>query len=100
MARRPRKQTASWRGADSTQAATTDTRPSVPARCASPNARGDELALAEDEIAFYDALETNDRAVQCHHRLDAAGARPPNKQKNATQTFLEQAEVLSADWAA
>ena len=28
------------------------------------NARGDELGLSEDEFAFYDALETNDSAVQ------------------------------------
>jgi type I restriction enzyme R subunit len=27
------------------------------------NARGDKLGLTEDEIAFYDALETNDAAV-------------------------------------
>ena len=28
------------------------------------NARGDELGLSEEELAFYDALETNDSAVQ------------------------------------
>ena len=28
------------------------------------SARGDELGLSEDELAFYDALETNDSAVQ------------------------------------
>ena len=28
------------------------------------NDRGDELGLSEDELAFYDALETNDSAVQ------------------------------------
>ena len=28
------------------------------------NARGDQLGLSEDELAFYDALETNDSAVQ------------------------------------
>ena len=27
-------------------------------------ARGEELGLTEDEMAFYDALETNDSAVQ------------------------------------
>jgi type I restriction enzyme R subunit len=27
------------------------------------NARGEELGLSEDELAFYDALETNDSAV-------------------------------------
>ena len=28
------------------------------------NARGEQLGLTEDEVAFYDALETNDSAVQ------------------------------------
>ena len=28
------------------------------------DARGEKLALTEDEIAFYDALETNDSAVK------------------------------------
>ena len=28
------------------------------------NARGDALGLSEDELAFYDALEANDSAVQ------------------------------------
>ena len=28
------------------------------------NARGERLGLSEDELAFYDALETNDSAVQ------------------------------------
>ena len=28
------------------------------------NARGERLGLSEDEVAFYDALETNDSAVQ------------------------------------
>ena len=28
------------------------------------SARGDELGLSEEELAFYDALETNDSAVQ------------------------------------
>src|ERR1041385_5023423 len=28
------------------------------------NARGEQLGLSEDEIAFYDALETNDSAVK------------------------------------
>ena len=57
-----------------------------------------------------------DRARQRHHRLDAARERarqsapagpkrilrkhgyPPDKQEKATQTVLEQAEVLSAGW--
>jgi type I restriction enzyme R subunit len=28
------------------------------------NARGEALRLSEDELAFYDALETNDSAVK------------------------------------
>ena len=28
------------------------------------NARGEELGLTDDELAFYDALETNDSAVK------------------------------------
>jgi restriction endonuclease HindI-like protein len=61
------------------------------------NARGDVLGLSEDELAFCDALGTNDkcrqgsrgrdaashragtgqdRPCQRHHRLDAAGERP------------------------
>ena len=59
-------------------------------------ARGEKLGLSDDELAFYDALETNDSAVQVlgdetlarhrprvggdraeqrHHRLDAARER-------------------------
>ena len=102
------------------------------------NARGKELGLSEDELAFYDALETNDSAVQVlgdetlrtiaqelvetvrnnvtidwtlrenvRAQLRVLVKRtlrkygyPPDKQEKATQTVLEQAEVLSADWAA
>ena len=102
------------------------------------NARGDELGLSEDEFAFYDALETNNSAVQVLgdetlrdiarelvdtvlrnvtidwtlrenvranlHRLVKRILRkhgyPPDKQEEATRTVLEQAEVLSAGWAA
>ena len=28
------------------------------------NARGEQLGMSDDELAFYDALETNDSAVQ------------------------------------
>lgn len=28
------------------------------------NSRGEQLGLTDDEVAFYDALETNDSAVQ------------------------------------
>ena len=102
------------------------------------NARGEKLGLTEDELAFYDALETNDSAVQVlgdetlrdiarelvetvrsNVRIDwtlrenvRAHLRrlvkrilrehgyPPDKQEKATRTVLEQAEVLSAGWAA
>ena len=102
------------------------------------NARGEKLGLSEDELAFYDALETNDSAVQvlgdetlraiAHElvqtvrnnvaidwtlrenvrahlrvlvrRILRKHGYPPDKQEKATQTVLEQAEVLSEGWAA
>ena len=102
------------------------------------SARGDKLGLSEDEVAFYDALETNDSAVQVLgdetlrdiarelvktvrnnvtidwtlrenvranlrrlvKRILRKHGYPPDKQERATQTVLEQAEVLSAGWAA
>jgi type I restriction enzyme R subunit len=101
------------------------------------NARGEQLGMTEDELAFYDALETNDSAVkilgdeilrkiaqelvktvQANVTIDwtvrenvRAQLRvlvkrilrkhgyPPDKQEKATQTVLEQAEVLSEEWA-
>ena len=101
------------------------------------NARGERLGLSEDELAFYDALETNDSAVQVlgddtlrdiardlvdtvrrnvtmdwtHRESVRAYLRsrvrrilrkhgyPPDKQEKATQTVLEQAELLSEGWA-
>ena len=100
-------------------------------------ARGEELGLNEDELAFYDALETNDSAVQVlgdetlrsiaqelvetvrrNATIDwtvresvRAGMRnavrrvlrkhgyPPDKQEKAIQTVIEQAELLSEEWA-
>jgi len=100
------------------------------------NARGELLDMTEDELSFYDALETNDSAVkilgdetlrsiarelvvavQNNVKIDwtmrenvRAGLRvivkrmlrkhgyPPDKQEKATQTVLEQAEVLSEEW--
>ena len=102
------------------------------------NARGEKPGLSDDELAFYDALETNDSAVQVlgdetlrdiarelvetvrgNVRIDWAVREnvranlrrlvkrilrkhgyPPDKQERATQTVLEQAEVLSAGWVA
>ena len=102
------------------------------------NERGEQLGLSEDELAFYDALETNDSAVQvlgdetlreiarqlvetvrgnvtidwtlrenvrAHlrvlvRRILRKHGYPPDKQEKATQTVLEQAEVLSGGWAA
>ena len=93
--------------------------------------RGEELGLSEDELAFYDALDTNDSAIKVLgdetlrdiarelvetvrdnvtidwtlrenvrtnlHRLLRHILRkygyPPDKQEQATQTVIEQAEV-------
>ena len=101
------------------------------------NARGEKLGLRDDELAFYDALGTNDSAVKVmgdavlseiardlvktvrnnvtidwtirettRARLRVLVRRtlrkygyPPDKQEKATQTVLEQAEVLSEEWA-
>ena len=102
------------------------------------SARGEKLGLSEDELAFYDALETNDSAVQVLgdetlraiarelvdtvrknvtidwtlrenvraqlrvlvRRILRKHGYPPDKQEKATQTVLEQAEVLSVGWSA
>jgi len=99
--------------------------------------RGESLGLNEDELAFYDALETNDSAVQVLgeptlrtiaqelvrtvrgnvtvdwtlrenvraqlrvlvKRILRKYGYPPDKQEKATQTVLEQAEVLFTGWA-
>jgi type I restriction enzyme R subunit len=101
------------------------------------NARGEQLGLSEDELAFYDALETNDSAVKVLgddtlrgiarelvktvrnnvtidwtlrenvraqlrvlvKRILRKHGYPPDKQEKATQTVLEQAALLSAEWA-
>ncbi|MXX17743.1 MAG: type I restriction endonuclease subunit R, partial [Gammaproteobacteria bacterium] len=101
------------------------------------DARGEALGLNDDELAFYDALETSDSAVQVlgdekireiarelvitvrnnvkidwtHRENVRANLRrlvkrilskygyPPDKREKATQTVLEQAEALSAEWA-
>jgi type I restriction enzyme, R subunit len=101
------------------------------------NARGEALGLTEDELAFYDALETNDSAVKVLgdetlrgiarelvetvrnnvtidwtlrenvraqlrvlvKRILRKYGYPPDKQEKATQTVLEQAALLSAEWA-
>jgi type I restriction enzyme R subunit len=100
-------------------------------------ARGEQLGLSEDELAFYDALETNDSAVKVLgddtlraiarelvetvrknvtidwtirdnvraqlrvlvKRILRKHGYPPDKQEKATQTVLEQAALLSAEWA-
>ncbi len=100
--------------------------------------RGEKLGLSDDELAFYDALETSDSAVQVLgdetlrdiarelvetvrrnvtidwtlrenvraqlrvlvKRILRKHGYPPDKQEKATRTVLEQAEVLSAGWAA
>lgn len=101
------------------------------------NARGEALGLSEDELAFYDALETNDSAVSVLgddtlrgiarelvetvrsnvtidwtlrenvraqlrvlvKRILRKYGYPPDKQEKATQTVLEQAALLSSEWA-
>jgi type I restriction enzyme R subunit len=101
------------------------------------DARGEKMGMTDDELAFYDALETNDSAVKVlgddvlrtiARELVAAVRKnvtidwtirenvranlrvivkrilrkygyPPDKQEKATQTVLEQAEVLSGSWA-
>ena len=40
------------------------------------DARGEELKLLEDELAFYDALETNDSAVKVLDDETLRGHRP------------------------
>ena len=102
------------------------------------NARGEALGLSDEELAFYDALEVNDSAVQVLgeptlktiareltesvrrnvsidwtvrenvraqmrvrvKRILRKYGYPPDKQEQATQTVIEQAEVLSHTWAA
>ena len=102
------------------------------------DARGEAMGLTEDELAFYDALETNDSAVKVLgddtlrtiarelvetvrrnvtidwtlrenvraqlrvlvKRILRKYGYPPDKQEKATQTVLEQAALLSAEWAA
>ena len=99
--------------------------------------RGESLGLTDDELAFYDALETNDSAVKVLgdetletiarelvetvrnnvtidwtirenvraklrvlvKRILRKHGYPPDKQEKATQTVLEQAALLSAEWA-
>ncbi len=101
------------------------------------DARGEQLGLTEDELAFYDALETNDSAVKVLgdetlrtiarelvetvrrnvtidwtlrenvraqlrvlvKRVLRKHGYPPDKQEKATQTVLEQAALLSGEWA-
>ncbi len=99
--------------------------------------RGEDLGLSQDEVAFYDALETNDSAVKALgdknlrfiaqelvktirenvsidwtakesvraklrvmvKKVLRKNGYPPDKQEKATQTVLQQAELLCADWA-
>jgi type I restriction enzyme R subunit len=99
--------------------------------------RGEQMGLTDDELAFYDALETNDSAVKLlgddtlraiarelvetvrrnvaidwtvresvRAKLRTMVKRvlrnhdyPPDKQEKATQTVLEQAELICKDWA-
>ena len=100
--------------------------------------RGERLGLSQSEVAFYDALATNEAAVRelgdetlkkiaveltqslrrsvtvDWAKRDTVRARlrvmvrtllrrykyPPDKQEEATETVLKQAEELSAEWVA
>jgi type I restriction enzyme R subunit len=100
--------------------------------------RGEDLRLTDEELAFYDALETNDSAVKVLgdetlrtiarelvktvrqnvsidwtvresvraklrtlvKRILRKYGYPPDKQEKATQTVLEQAELLGKERAA
>lgn len=100
-------------------------------------ARGEELGLTDDELAFYEALGVNDAAVRVMgdkvlraiakeltdtirgnvsidwtqresvqaklrtmvRRLLRKHGYPPDKQEQATQTVMEQAERLCETWA-
>jgi len=99
--------------------------------------RGERMGLSNEELAFYDALGTNDSAVQALgdetlkaiarelvetvrrnvtidwtvkesvraklrivvKRLLRKHGYPPDRQEQAVKTVLEQAELLSRDWA-
>jgi type I restriction enzyme R subunit len=99
--------------------------------------RGEKLGLTDDELAFYDALETSDSAVKVLgddtlrgiarelvetvrrnttidwtvkesvraklrtvvKRILLRHGYPPDKQEKATQTVLQQAELICKDWA-
>lgn len=99
--------------------------------------RGEKMGLSDDELAFYDALETNDSAVKVLgddtlrgiarelvetvrknttidwtvkesvraklrtlvKRILLRHGYPPDKQEKATQTVLQQAELICKDWA-
>ncbi|MDA1087668.1 MAG: DUF3387 domain-containing protein, partial [Verrucomicrobia bacterium] len=77
------------------------------------SARGDALGLSEDELAFYDALETKNVTIDWTLRENVRAqlrvlvkrilrkhGYPPDKQEKATATVLEQAALLSGEWAA
>lgn len=99
--------------------------------------RGNKLGLSEDELAFYDALEVNDSAVQILgddilksiakelvdkvrksasidwtiresvkskmryliKRILIKYKYPPDKQAQAVQLVIEQAELLADEWS-
>ena len=50
-------------------------------------------------LAFYDALKVNDSARVLVKRILRKYGYLPDKQEKATLTVLEQAEVLSINWA-
>ena len=68
-------------------------------RCA-----GEELGLTEEELAFYDALETNDSAVAVMgDEVLSTIARElveTVRSNKAADTVIEQAEALTSVWLA
>ena len=50
------------------------------------NARGEDLGLSEDELAFYDALETNDSAVKVLGDDNACGGSPKSLSRRSART--------------
>ena len=65
--------------------------------------RGEMLGLNGDEMAFYDALATNEAAVrelgdETLKTLLKRYKYPPDKELEAIELIMKQAEVLSNSW--
>ena len=67
------------------------------------NARGEEMGLSEDELAFYDALEANDSAVQVlgtrrYGRLRASWSRPCGRTSGSTGRCARMCARTCGGW--